>query len=50
MTLSPPCNLGLWNTPTTSLQMIKTSPSNECPVNDAKLSDDEAPDRKVWRM
>ena len=40
----------LQSTPTASLQkgVVKT-PTNECPKNDIKLSDDEAPERlELW--
>ena len=42
--------LGLENTPTAPLQRSKTPP-NECPVNDPKQSDGEAPViLELWGM
>ena len=37
-----PCSLGLKNTPTASLQRVKTPPPNKCPGYDTKRSDGEA--------
>ena len=45
------CQLGLLNTLNASMQRGKTSPTNECPAYDTKLSDGEVPViLELWGM